>query len=84
MPVVNGLDLAERDDHLRARGFYETLEHPAAGSFKIDRSPIVASGTPLPPIRPAPLVGQHTEEVLRDVLGLSQAEIDRLILHEIV
>ena len=55
-----------------------------AGAFKIDRSPIVASGTPLPPITPAPLVGQHTEEVLREVLGLSQAEIDRLILDEVV
>ena len=84
MPVVTGLDLAERDDHLRARRFYETPEHPVAGSFKIDRSPIVASRTPLPPIKPAPLVGQHTEEVLREVLGLSQAEIDRLILDEVV
>ena len=36
------------------------------------------SGTPLRVSCPAPTLGQHTEEVLREVLGLSGAEIDRL------
>ncbi|HEX2172511.1 MAG TPA: CoA transferase, partial [Dehalococcoidia bacterium] len=84
MPVLDGIDLAERDVHLRARAYYEEPDHPATGPFKIDRSPVLASGTPLPPIRPAPLLGEHTEEVLRDVLGLDQEEIDRLILDEVV
>jgi crotonobetainyl-CoA:carnitine CoA-transferase CaiB-like acyl-CoA transferase len=53
------------------------LEHPALGPMKVTGNPIKVEGvderTPLPP----PLLGQHTEEVLRDKLKLDDAEIAR-------
>lgn len=46
LPVLDGIDLAERDDHLKARDFYQVPDHPATGPYQVDRSPVVASGTP--------------------------------------
>lgn len=66
------------NEHLRARGFFVTITHPDAGthdylglSWKMSRTPGTVR---LPP----PTVGQHSEQVLRDLLGLPETEIERL------
>jgi len=56
-------------EHLKARGFFATLEHPVAGTVTVPGRPYVFSATPWAIRRPAPLLGQHTAEVLEG-LGL--------------
>ncbi len=67
------------DAHLNARGFFSSIEHPAAGTHlypgPLAQLAHTASG---PPWRPAPMLGQHNEEIFRGLLGLSEAEYGRL------
>jgi crotonobetainyl-CoA:carnitine CoA-transferase CaiB-like acyl-CoA transferase len=50
-------------------------DHPVAGKVKIVGVPVKLSETPGRVRTPAPLLGQHTDEVLREYLGMSEAEI---------
>jgi CoA:oxalate CoA-transferase len=54
------------------------IDQPVAGEVRIANSPIRLSETPGEVYAPAPVLGQHSEEVLREVLGYAQAEIDGL------
>lgn len=54
------------------------LPHPDAGRVKLVRNPIRMSATPATSGVAPPLLGQHTGEVLRDVLGRSEEEIAAL------
>ncbi|MPY60063.1 CaiB/BaiF CoA-transferase family protein [Streptomyces spongiae] len=76
--VQDGRELVEHDPQLRARGFYVHLEHPAAGPFLHEGVPVRLTGTPGSVRRPAPLLGADTDEVLRDVAGLSAARLRHL------
>ena len=62
----------------RARGLIQTVEHPTAGTFETVGSPIKMSGTPVRQAGPAPLLCEHTDEVLADVLGYDAAKIAAL------
>ena len=67
------------DPHLLARGFWETVDHPAAGSFLCTGMPFAFVGKPRHWIhRVAPLYGQHTSEVLTGVLGHGQHDLVEL------
>ncbi|MGZ8290121.1 MAG: CaiB/BaiF CoA transferase family protein [Telluria sp.] len=70
-------DLAEVFDNpqVKARGVAIEMDHPAAGKVKLVRSPMKMSATPAMAELPPPMLGQHTDEVLREVLGRSDAEI---------
>jgi formyl-CoA transferase len=70
--VLDTLDLWN-DPHLRSRDFIQTVEHPTLGSVRLMRFPTRMSGA-VPPIA-APLLGAHTDEVLRADLGLGEAEL---------
>jgi crotonobetainyl-CoA:carnitine CoA-transferase CaiB-like acyl-CoA transferase len=67
-----------RSDHLRARGFFVTVDHPVAGRYEYAGAPYKFSRTPWELRSPAPTLGQHNEEVLQGLLGLSETEIDSL------
>ncbi|GAA4537310.1 CoA transferase [Mycobacterium paraffinicum] len=68
-----------RDPHLHARGFWETVDHPVAGSFLCTGMPFAFLGRPRRWIRRVPpLYGQHTGEVLTDLLGHNQQELSAL------
>ena len=54
------------------------LEHPTAGKVSLAGSPLKLSRTPVRLDDPPPLLGQHTEELLKDYLGYTPAEIARL------
>ena len=57
---------------------FATLEQPGIGSYLVPASPLELTAAGRLPARRAPLLGEHTEEILADVLGLGEAEIGRL------
>jgi crotonobetainyl-CoA:carnitine CoA-transferase CaiB-like acyl-CoA transferase len=65
-PVSTMGDLLD-SPHLRARGFFATIDHPAAGAVTMPGAPYRFSDTPWVLRRPAPCLGQHTTEVLAEV-----------------
>jgi crotonobetainyl-CoA:carnitine CoA-transferase CaiB-like acyl-CoA transferase len=67
-----------------ARGLTLEVDHPTAGRIRIPGFPYEFSNTPTRMQLPPPLLGQHTEEVLEDVLGFSKGEVARLREDEIV
>ncbi|MGH7431684.1 MAG: CaiB/BaiF CoA transferase family protein [Candidatus Methylomirabilales bacterium] len=75
-PIYNMAQVYE-DPHVRARAMLVELDHPVAGTIKNIGIPVKLSRTPGRIRRPAPLLGQHTDEVLR-WLGLDQAQIGEL------
>jgi crotonobetainyl-CoA:carnitine CoA-transferase CaiB-like acyl-CoA transferase len=66
------------DPHYQARGSIATVEHPQIGELKMPAVQPRFSGTPAPQIRPAPALGAHTDEVLRELAGLSSEQIAEL------
>ena len=70
---VNRLDQVFADPQVQARGIRVDLPHPL-GTVSTVASPVRLSATPVQYRRPPPLVGQHTEEVLRDWLQAEAAE----------
>jgi crotonobetainyl-CoA:carnitine CoA-transferase CaiB-like acyl-CoA transferase len=67
-----------REPHVHARGILEEAEYPAAGKVVAVKTPLFLSGKAAPLRRRAPLLGEHTGEVLKE-LGYSDAEIENLI-----
>jgi 2-methylfumaryl-CoA isomerase len=57
---------------------FEELEHPGIGRYLMPGSPLHFHNMERVPVRRAPLLGEHTDETLSEVLGLSDAEIGRL------
>lgn len=80
IPVGSVRSISEvlNNPQVEARRMLIELEHPAVGPMKVTGNPIKVDGVderkPLPP----PLLGQHTEEVLRDKLKLNEEEIAEL------
>ena len=54
------------------------VHHPIAGAVKVIGSPVNMSETPAEVVSPAPVLGQHSEEILSKVLNLTEAEISSL------
>ena len=73
-------DLAEVFDNEQviARGMQVDLPHPSGATVKLVRNPIRMTETPPRVESPPPTLGEHTEQVLRDVLNLSDAQITEL------
>ena len=74
--VFDTMELTEEADFER-RGIMQTMQHPVAGPFKMPGWPVRFSGQ-TPKIETAPLLGQHTNEVLGEWLGLGAGEIEQL------
>lgn len=83
-PVV-GSRLGDRNPQHLARGFYEPVDHPVAGLHPLPGLPFRFTGDSRRWLRrPAPCLGEHTREVLGDLLGLSGDELDRLEAERII
>jgi CoA:oxalate CoA-transferase len=75
-PVWSIADVAA-SEHIRARGMIADRDHPKLDHAPLVPQPILFDGA-RPPTARAPLLGEHTEAVLRDLLGLGAAEIAAL------
>ena len=75
---INDVGEVFANEQVLARGMAVALPHPAAGKVALVRSPMKMSATPATSDKAPPLLGQHTDEVLRDLLGRSGDEIAAL------
>ncbi len=75
---INDVAQVFQEPQVKARGLKIELEHAVAGKLPLVASPMRFSGTPLEHRLAPPVLGQHTEEILREVLRLSDGEIARL------
>ena len=75
---INNLKEVFDDPQVQARGMRIELPHATAGKVPVIRSPMRFSGTPIEHRVGPPVLGQHTDEVLGEVLGRSPAEIEKL------
>jgi crotonobetainyl-CoA:carnitine CoA-transferase CaiB-like acyl-CoA transferase len=82
--AINNLAEVFADPHVQARGMVHEWEHPLAGAVRLVGSPIKLSETPVRSDHPPPLLGQHTEQVLRDVLGCDAGRIAALRGQEVI
>jgi len=80
IPAMPSLDVQslETDPHLNYRGFIERLEHPVVGTLAHTGIPWILRDGPNGVRSPAPMLGEHTDQVLSSLLDFSDAEIQDL------
>jgi CoA:oxalate CoA-transferase len=76
-PINNMKEICE-DPIIAHRRMLVEVDQPVAGKMRIVNSPIHLSETPGQVCEPAPLLGQHTEEILKEILGFSGEKIEQL------
>jgi crotonobetainyl-CoA:carnitine CoA-transferase CaiB-like acyl-CoA transferase len=81
---INRLDEVYADPQVQHRGMKIEVSHPLAGSVPLVANPIKYSRTPISYGMPPPLLGQHTDEVLSELLGKSREDIEALRAKRIV
>jgi crotonobetainyl-CoA:carnitine CoA-transferase CaiB-like acyl-CoA transferase len=72
---INNLEQVFADPHVKKREIFQQLNHPAMGQVPSVASPIRLSETPVQYRLAPPLLGEHTREVLQDMLSLSDQEV---------
>ena len=84
-PVISSVELLD-DPHLKARGTYQVVERTFVGShpYILPTAPIKLSKTTIAIHKPAPVLGEHNDYVLRELLGMPQAEIQDLADEQII
>ena len=75
---INTLAQAFAEPQAEARGMKFTLPHPLAVEVPLIGNPMKFSGTPIRNELPPPVLGQHSEEILRGLLGMSAEDVARL------
>jgi crotonobetainyl-CoA:carnitine CoA-transferase CaiB-like acyl-CoA transferase len=80
VPSAPVRDLIEvtNDKHMHERGMLEWIDHPQFGKVVVPNSPLRLHGVDQVAATPSPRLGQHSHEVLGEMLNLDRAEIDRL------
>ena len=77
-PVNSSRDVLA-DPNLIARGYWQRMSHPIIGDFTIARPPLRVEGDVISNLRRPPLLGEHTAEIAREILDLTDDEIERLV-----
>jgi crotonobetainyl-CoA:carnitine CoA-transferase CaiB-like acyl-CoA transferase len=82
---VNDLQQALSHPQLRARGVIAEMQHPVAGELRVVGSPLRAAlGHGPQKVTAPPLLGQHTREVLGELLSLSKGELEKLEAERVI
>lgn len=81
---INSIDQVFENEQVIARGLRQTVAHPTAGVVELVANPIRMSESPVVEPKAPPLLGQHTDEVLSEVLSLDALECERLKSNGIV
>ncbi|MEB2514154.1 CaiB/BaiF CoA-transferase family protein [Pseudomonas sp. YuFO20] len=76
--VINSIAQALDEPQVKARNMLVNIPHPLKADFVTVGSPIKLSGTPVEYLRPAPMLGEHTDEVLKRQLGLDDERLAEL------
>lgn len=76
--LIYGVDDIVRDAHYQARQSFVSVPHPRLGELKMQNITPRFSACPSGPIRPAPSLGEDTDKVLADLLGMSASQIAEL------
>ena len=66
------------DPQLEARGMWVEVEHPAAGTYMVPNFPVAFSETPGEVTSASPMLGQHTRQVFKELLGKTDEELNAL------
>lgn len=82
-PINNMKEISE-DPHIHHRKMLVQVHQPGVGPVRIAGSPIHLSETPGEVYAPAPALGEHSEEILRDLLGFSAEKIEELIRGRVI
>lgn len=81
---INNIDQVFENPQVQARGIKVAIPHPLAGTVPQVRSPMQFSETPIEYHAAPPMLGQHNEYVLRELLGMDKTEVDRLQREKII
>jgi len=81
---LNDIPHAAEQPQVKARGMLVDVPHPGGFSLKVPDTPVKLSRTPGGIQGPPPAIGQHTDEVLSSLLGMSEAEISELRAAQVV
>ena len=79
---INSIAEVVQDENIRHRKMIVDLDQPSLGALTVVGSPFRMSATPASIRTPAPRIGEHSSQVLRDFLGYSQERIDKLLDEE--
>jgi formyl-CoA transferase len=74
--VLDSVELLE-DAHMRERGMIVTIDHPARGKITMPGCPVRLEDSPAE-VMSAPLLGEHSREIYRELLGLDDSELETL------
>ncbi len=75
---VNSIDETFQDPQVLHREMVEKLDHPTAGTIHLPGLPVKFAGTPAEIRLPPPLLGQHTDKILGELLGYEKSSIEAL------
>jgi len=81
--LQNGEDMLELDPQLRHRRSFREVDHPEIGKYRPPRTSFILSKVPCE-LRPAPLLGEHSEYALKEFLGMTDEEIVELVVGGII
>ena len=82
--AINNIEQVVNHPQVKARGALVEMNHPRAGKVRMVGAPVRLSETPGSVRTPSPMLGEHTSKVLRELLGMSAAEVDALRSHGVI
>ena len=81
---INSIDQLLDDPQVQAREMVIQVAHPSAGPIKMVASPLKIPTTPVDVRLPPPLLGEHTGQILHDLLGYDKKTVEELRIAQVV